>query len=126
MSLRSALGAARGLGSAGHGVSHWWWQRLTGVALIPLSVWFVFSFVSRIGAGADALASWASSPVTATLLTVFLVAMFHHAQLGLQVIVEDYVHREIVKLALLVGTKFVMTIAATAAVLSVLLIAVRG
>ncbi len=99
VSLRSPLGRVLGLGAAKAGVHHWWSQRLTSVALVPLAVWFVVSLLRPAGArsrhrgGVDAQGS------TALLLILFLLVAAWHSQLGVQVVVEDYVHGHGVKRA---------------------------
>lgn len=126
MSLRSPLSQARGLGSAKDGVGHWWMQRLTAVALIPLSLWFVASIVHLSGAGYAAVAGWIGSPAVAVALVIFIACIFHHSQLGLQVVIEDYVHSGFLKLTTLVVMKFLHVIAALAAIFAVLHIAFGG
>ncbi|MFK7816815.1 MAG: succinate dehydrogenase, hydrophobic membrane anchor protein [Gammaproteobacteria bacterium] len=92
MSLRTPLSEAKGLGSAKEGAAHWWLQRLTAIALIPLAVWLAFA-VSMLGdASYETVRAWLETPYVAVLLILFVVATFYHSQLGLQVIVEDYVH----------------------------------
>ena len=102
---RSALGRARGHGSAKEGPEHWWQQRLTAVALVPLVLWFVMSIVAHVGDSYMAMKGWLSHPSTATLLILLLAAVFHHAQLGVQVVIEDYVHAPLVKTASIIATK---------------------
>jgi succinate dehydrogenase / fumarate reductase membrane anchor subunit len=97
--MRTMVGRVRGLGSAKEGVNHWWAQRLTALALIPLLLWFVASVIGLIGAPYEAFRAWVRSPIDAVLLLTLIVATFHHAQLGLQVVIEDYVHTELTKLA---------------------------
>ena len=126
MSMRTPLAEARGLGSAKTGAEHWWVQRLTAVALVPLTLWLVFSVTGLVGADHATLVAWLSSPIRLALLVLFLVAMFHHAQLGLQVVIEDYVHQEGAKLALLVAAKFLLWLLATVAILAALRIAFSG
>ena len=104
-SLRSDLGRVRGLGSAKDGVAHWWAQRVTALALVPLALWFVASVVSLAGADHAAVVDWIGSPLPAVLLVLLIVATFHHAQLGLQVVIEDYVHQEGLKVALILAVK---------------------
>lgn len=106
MSLQTPLSRVLGLGSAKEGVEHWWWQRLTAVALVPLSVWFVIAAVSLVGSDYDAARAWASRSLNVTLLIAFVGVLLHHAQLGLQVIIEDYIHNEPWKLTLLLAVKF--------------------
>jgi succinate dehydrogenase / fumarate reductase membrane anchor subunit len=89
--LRSPLGRARGLGSAKDGLHHWWVQRLTALALIPLTVWFVASIVGLIGASYEDVRAWLQGPVNATAMVLFLAVSLHHAHLGVQVVLEDYV-----------------------------------
>lgn len=105
-SLRTFPGWARGLGSAREGTAHWWAQRLTAIALVPLTVWFVASLAALAGADHDAVTQWLASPLVAVLMVVLLVATFHHAQLGLQVVIEDYVHHEGLKTVGIVVVKF--------------------
>ncbi|MDN5938451.1 MAG: succinate dehydrogenase, hydrophobic membrane anchor protein [Salinisphaera sp.] len=123
MSIRSPLARARGLGSAKQGVDHWWRQRLSAVALVPLSLWFAFSVASHVGDGYQAVLAWLSSPITAVALSLYLTVACYHSQLGIQVVVEDYVHHEWVKLGLLVITQFVNLLLAVAAVFALLSIA---
>jgi len=122
MSLRSPLGRVRGLGSAKSGTEHFWAQRVTAVALIPLTLWFVYSVLALGAADHAAASAWMQSPVNAVLLLVLIVATFHHLQLGMQVVIEDYVHVEGVKIAALVivkGGSLLLGVAAAFAVLKV-------
>lgn len=99
--LRSNLGRVRGLGSARHGARHWWIERLTSLALIPLSIWFMASLLQNlIGADAQGVAAWLSSPFSALLMAALTFIGFMHAKMGLQVVIEDYVHHEAKKIAL--------------------------
>ncbi len=118
--LRSPLGRVRGLGSAKDGTGHWWAQRLTALALIPLTVWFVGAVISLIGAEQAAVAAWIGSPVVAGLLILLIVVTFYHTALGLQVVIEDYVHTEGAKIALLLFVKALTIVLSLSAVLSVL------
>ncbi|MEO1249634.1 MAG: succinate dehydrogenase, hydrophobic membrane anchor protein, partial [Pseudomonadota bacterium] len=99
MSLRDPLKTVRGLGSAKEGVHHWWAQRVTAIALVPLVVWFVVSLISVAGAGHAEVVAWIGNPFVAVLLICLIIAVFHHAQLGMQVIYEDYIHDGWLKLA---------------------------
>lgn len=120
MSLRSPLGVVRGLGSAKEGVRHWWLQRVTAIALVPLVAWFVWSVlcVSRMDY-AEARA-WLGAPHVATLMIAFVVGVFWHAQLGLQVVLEDYVHHPWGKVAAQVAVRLAMALGALGAVVAVL------
>jgi succinate dehydrogenase / fumarate reductase membrane anchor subunit len=100
--MRSPLGRAIGLGSAKEGVEHWWMQRLTAIALVPLTLWFVIAVIQLAGAERDVLINWLRHPLPAVLLILLLFATFYHVALGLQVVIEDYVHHE--------GAKFTLSI----------------
>ncbi len=100
--LRSKLAKAKGLGAAHHGVSHWWWQRLTAVALVPLTVWFLYSLLTAmLSPEVTRIAEWLSSPVNVLMIVLLLVATFAHAKLGVQVVIEDYIHAPFMKYSLL-------------------------
>jgi len=118
--LRSDLARVRGLGSAKEGVAHWWAQRVTAVALIPLVVWFVAAIVSLVGQPHAAVVDWIASPLPSLLLVLLLVATFHHAQLGLQVVIEDYVHSEGTKLVLILLVKGAAVVLGLAGIFAVL------
>ncbi len=105
MSLRSPLGRARGLGSAKEGLAHWLHQRVTAVALVPLSLWFLSAVLCLSRGGYAEFVTWIASPVNATLLIVLLAMIFHHAQLGVQVVIEDYVHGHALKVGSIVFVK---------------------
>ena len=89
--MRSQLGRVRGLGASKSGVEHWWVERLTAIALIPLTIWFVVSLLALIGADQPAVVAWAGRPVNTVLLLALVIMTFHHMQLGLQVVIDDYV-----------------------------------
>jgi succinate dehydrogenase / fumarate reductase membrane anchor subunit len=103
--LRSPLGRARGLGSARAGSKHWWAQRLTAVALVPLTLWFIRAMLQLTNASQADVADWMSSPVRLALMLALIFATFHHLQLGLQVVIEDYVPHEGIKLAAVLAIK---------------------
>ena len=105
--LRTPLRRIEGLGAARAGTIHFWHQRLSAVALIPLSVWFVSSALAYVGAEQGAVAAFFAEPVEAILMFLFIVATVHHMSLGLQVIIEDYVHQAGTKVVLLVLNRFV-------------------
>lgn len=99
MPMRSPLGRAIGLGSAKEGVTHWWRQRVSALALVPLTVWFVIAVIGLAGADHATFVAWVRNPMTAIFLILLLIATFYHAALGLQVVIEDYVEREWARLA---------------------------
>jgi len=126
MSLRTPVARARGLGSAKEGLHHWWVQRVTAVALIPLTIWFVASIVGLVGADHGAVSAWISNPVVAVLMALLVSAVLYHAQLGMQVVYEDYIHTHWLKIAADVGTKLVSVALAATMIFAILKIALGG
>jgi succinate dehydrogenase / fumarate reductase membrane anchor subunit len=124
--LRSPLGRAIGLGSAKEGVEHWWAQRVSAVALLVLGLWFVSSLVALAGAGRATVAAWLHGPLAAILTILTLAAVFYHGALGLQVVIEDYVRAEGVKLGSIVLVRLLCLALAVAAIFAVLRIAFGG
>ena len=124
--LRTPLSRARGLGSAKEGVHHFWAQRITAVALIPLVVWFAISLIMMSGADYAVVRAWIGSPVVMVLLTLTIVIGLHHGQLGLQVVIEDYVHSDGWKLALIVLVRFTAVFFGLAAIVAILRIGFGG
>ena len=122
----SPLGRARGLGSAKEGVGHWWAQRVTALALVPLTLWLVFGIVTRVGAGHAAVVEWIAQPLVAIALILTLFATFLHAKLGVQVVIEDYVHGPFAKHVSLLLVTFVSFILGAGAIFAVLKMALRG
>lgn len=119
-SLRSPLGRVRHLGSAQDGTGHWWAQRLSAIVLVPLTLWLVVSLISLAGADHAAVAAWLGEPLSGSLMVLLLGATFYHAALGLQVVIEDYVHSPGRKLASLLAVKGACLLLGTLAVLSVM------
>jgi succinate dehydrogenase / fumarate reductase membrane anchor subunit len=117
MRLRDPIAVARGLGSAKDGTGHWWIQRLTAIALLLLTPWFAWLVLGLVGADQPTTRAVLAEPLTASLLLGFLVSLFWHAQLGMQVIVEDYVHGWL-EVALQIAIKFAYTLATLASVLA--------
>jgi len=91
MSLRTPLANVKGLGSAKEGAHHWWMQNLTSIALIPLTLWLAYSIASFGGMSYEEITAWMQSPLVSVSLALLVVVMIYHAQLGIQVIIEDYV-----------------------------------
>jgi succinate dehydrogenase / fumarate reductase, membrane anchor subunit len=125
-SLRNPMARVRGLGSAKEGVQHWWTQRVTAIALIPLSIWFVASVVSLAGADQAAITQWLGAPFTLGALSLTLIAAFYHAALGLQVVVEDYIHAKAVKVTLILLIQFAAFGFTAAGIIALLMIAFAG
>ncbi len=121
--MRSSLGRAIGLGSAKEGVEHWWAQRITGLALVPLGLWFVIAVIELVGADRMLFVEWVRHPVPAVLLVLLLIATFYHGALGLQVVIEDYVHDEALKLGLLIIMRLASIVLAALGVFAVLKLA---
>ena len=122
--MRSPLGRAIGLGSAMEGVEHWWLQRITAVALVPLSLWFVIAIIRLVGADVENVRDWVGSPLPAILLVLLLIATFYHAALGLQIVIEDYVHAELIKFGLLIVVRLACFALAVAGIFAVVSMAV--
>jgi succinate dehydrogenase / fumarate reductase membrane anchor subunit len=114
-----------GKGSAKEGVHHWWLQRLTSVALVPLTVWFVVSLLSLPSLEHVTVLSWMAQSWTALLLILFILVATWHSQLGVRVVVEDYIHGGAKTLTLVVIT-FIHALVAAAGVFAVLKVACGG
>jgi len=123
MSYRSPLGRARGLGSAKQGTHHFWIQRVTAVALVPLVLWFVYSIAQLPSADYEAVRWWVHAPSVAVALVLFVSCVLYHSLLGVQVVIEDYVAGEGAKIVALLLSKFVHVVAAVAGIFAVLKIA---
>jgi len=118
MSLRHPLALARGLGSAKDGVGHWWVQRLTAMALLLLTPWFAWLVLGLIGADHFTVRQTLAQPLNASLLLAFVLSLFWHAQLGLQVVIEDYVHGWL-EIAMQVAVKFAYAFGALASAIAI-------
>jgi len=124
--MRSPLGRVLGLGSAKEGVEHWWRQRTTALLLVPLVLWFVIAVIGLVGADRAALIAWMHNPMSAVLMILLIVATFYHAALGLQVVIEDYIHGEVAKLATLLVMRLLCILFVLRGVLAVLKLAFAG
>ena len=120
--LRSPLGRARGLGAAKEGVAAWWLERVMAVALVPLTLWFTASLIALSGRDYAALVTWLRTPLAAFLMVLLLIALFSHLALGLQVVIEDYVHSW-VKIPTLLAVRFACFALGIAGILATLRIA---
>ena len=122
---RTPLARARGLGSAKDGVGHWWVQRLTAIALIPLVVWFAVSLVMLSGADYAVVRAWIGSPLVMVLLILTIGVGLHHGQLGMQVVLEDYTDGAW-RVALIVLVKFIAVVFGLGAIVAILRIGFGG
>jgi len=126
MDMRTHLARARGLGSSNDGVGHWWMQRLTGIALLPLTLWFVYSAIQLTGATHAEFVTWVGAHGNPVLLILLVIAIFHHGQLGLQVVIEDYIHGEGAKITLLVISKFAAILFGASSIFAILRLTFGG
>lgn len=124
MTIQTPLGRARGLGSAKTGTAHFWHQRMTAVALLPLTIWFVWSLARYAGAPYAEVLEFLHNPFNAAAMLLFVLAGLYHMVLGVQVVIEDYIHGEGAKLALLMFTNFAAFAVGVTCVVAVLRIAV--
>ncbi|MFC3123911.1 succinate dehydrogenase, hydrophobic membrane anchor protein [Pseudoroseomonas globiformis] len=122
--MQSPLGRVRGLGSAKGGVHHWWMQRVTSIALLPLTLWFVFSAASLAGHSYETTLAWIGRPFNAVLLLATIGLSFYHAAMGVQVVLEDYIRSEFNRMASILAVKALCVVLALMAMLAVLRIAV--
>jgi succinate dehydrogenase / fumarate reductase membrane anchor subunit len=120
--MRSPLSRALGLGSAKTGVEQWWRERVSALALVPLTVWFAASLIVHTGSDYATFVAWLRTPITSLLMVLLLVGTFYHAALGLQVVIEDYVHSGLKTFAVL-GMRFGCCGIAFAGILATLRIA---
>jgi len=123
--FRSPLSRARGLGSAKEGTHHWWLQRVTAIALIPLVVWFAISLVMLTGADFAVVRAWIGSPLVMVLLTLTIGVGLYHGQLGLQVVWEDYTDGAL-RVFLILFTKFIAVLFGLGAILAIMRIGFGG
>jgi succinate dehydrogenase / fumarate reductase membrane anchor subunit len=125
MSLKSPLGRVQGLGSAGAGTSHWLGQRLSAVAMVPLTLWFAVSLLMLPAFDFYTVNAWVATPLHAILLSLLVVALVYHSSLGTQVVAEDYLHAPGLRVAVLVVLRLLHVALAVAGVFAVFLIATR-
>lgn len=118
--LRSQLKRARGLGSARSGSGAWWAERLTAIALVPLTLWFIASTISLEGATRTGMIVWLHAPVTLVLMLCLIVATFWHMELGLRVVIDDYVHDDALRVAMLLFQRGVCIVASVLCVIAAL------
>jgi len=120
--IYSGLRRARGLGSAKEGTNHWWLQRVTALALTPLTIWLIWSLISLTNYSYLVFRAWVGQPFQASCLILFFLVAFHHSHLGMQVVVEDYVSNHFAKILFIIFIKFICYSLAIISVVSVLTI----
>ena len=125
MSLRSPLGRVLGMGSAKDGTGHWWAQRVSAVALIPLTLWFLFSLLMLPDLDYATVRTWLSLPVSGFLAVLLLWVLTYHSYLGTTVVVEDYVHSAGMKLLCLLLLRFLYVLVCGAGIFAILRVALR-
>lgn len=123
MSLVTPLNRVLGLGTAKGAAEHWWIQRLTAIALLPLGLWFAISLLLLDDFSYAAVIAWAHRPATSIMLILVVLTVSYHSYLGLQVIIEDYVHSKALKVAALMSAAFAHVGLAIAALFAILRIA---
>ena len=123
MPALTPLGRARGLGAARGGLGHWKAQRLTAISNAVLVLWFVFSAMALAGAGYDEVRAWLASPLAATLMILLIISVFYHAPLGLQVVIEDYVHHPGMRIGAVILVRLAVAGLAVACIVAVLMVA---
>ena len=120
MKLRAPLGRVLGLGSAKDGTSHWWGQRVSAVALLLLGLWFAFSLTTSSGFSHAEVVAEIARPINGILLLLLTVTIGYHSHLGIQVVIEDYVHAAGIKVFALIVSRFTHVLLVTAAVFAIL------
>ncbi len=126
MSLRTPLGRVLGLGTAMEGTEHWWAQRVSAVALLLLGAWFVIAIVMLDGLDHAAAVAFVGAPWNGVLLTLLSVTLAYHSYLGVQVVVEDYVHAPGIKVVSLMFSRFAHIFVAVAAVYAVVRVGISA
>lgn len=126
MKMQSHLGRARNLGASRSGVGPWWIQRLTSIALIPLSLWVIFSIIGLLGADYASYQAWIGKVGNTTLMSLFIVIVFHHAQQGICEVFHEYVHTKSTMYTGVILTKFAAVILAGACLISIFKVAFGG
>jgi len=123
MSLRSPLGRVLGAGSAKNGTGHWWAARVTAIALVPLTLWLLFSLLTLPALDYETVRTWLSMPISSFLALLAVAVMTYHSYLGTSVVVEDYVHTTGMKVLSLLVLRFLYVFIGGASLFAILLVA---
>ena len=126
MAMQSDLGRVRGLGSAKGGTNHWWAQRVTAIANLPLGLWLIICLISGVGSSYETVTAWLSNYFHATMMVLLIANMAYHFTLGLQVVIEDYIHGRVKEVAAMLAVRFFAVFIAVASTISVLRIVFAG
>ncbi len=121
--FQSPLGKARGLGSTGEGAHHWLMERVTSIAITPLVFWLIWSMIELRGKSYWEFTQWLTLPWNAALLIMFIIGVFWHSIMGLQVVIEDYISSHAKKLLLIIAVKIVFAFMGIASIVSIMKIA---
>jgi succinate dehydrogenase / fumarate reductase membrane anchor subunit len=125
MDYKTPLAKVRGLGAAHNGTAHWWMQRISSILLIPLSFWLIAYTKQLTAASHEQISAWLTEPLNSLCAIAWLMAVFYHAALGLQVVIEDYVHSHWQKIATIWMVKISFFGLGLASILAVLRIVLR-
>ncbi len=123
---RSALGHARGLGNTGGATEHWYWERLTALALTPLTIWFIVSLILGVAEDHSTLAEWMGTPGNMVLLILLVFFFFWHAWIAVGVVIEDYVHHDATRIGGMIAVKFACILFGTFSIVSIVLVGLGG
>ncbi len=126
MKMQSHLGRARNLGASRNGVGPWWIQRLTSIALVPLSLWMIYSIIGLLGTDYAAYQAWISNVGNTTLTSLFIVILFHHTSQGVCEVIHDYVHCKAKLYFGMILTKFLSAVLCVACLISIFKVAFGG
>ena len=120
VSMRTPLARVKGLGASGHGVEHWWIHRVTAVSNVPLIIAFVIIVAALAGSSYEGAIAIVSHPLTAILLILAVISVANHMRLGMQIVIEDYVHEKGYKIAAVIANNFYAVIIAVACLYAIL------